>query len=160
MLARGLAPYILPEPGALVLRSDVERKAMFGVAETEKLPAEAYAPDVTLRLYHALADKAGRAVAAGHSAIVDAVFSKPRERDHRRAGGAATAMCAFHGLFLTADLATRMARVGARVHDASDADAKIAQSQESYDLGRIGWHEVDAAGTPEQTLRNARAALR
>ena len=69
-------------------------------------------------------------------------------------------MCRFHGLFLTADLAARVARVGARVHDASDADAAIAQSQESYDLGRIGWHEVDAGGTPEQTLHNARVALR
>jgi aminoglycoside phosphotransferase family enzyme/predicted kinase len=159
VLARGLAPYIMPEPGALVLRSDVERKAMFGVAETEKLPADAYTPEVTERLYHALADKAGRAVAAGHSAIVDAVFSKP----HERAIVEQTARdrhVAFHGMFLTADLATRMARVGARVHDASDADAKIAQSQESYDLGKIGWHEVDASGTPEQTLRNARAALR
>ena len=151
VLARGLAPYIMPEPGALVLRSDVERKAMFGIAETEKLPAEAYAPEVTLRLYHALADKAGRAVAAGHSAIVDAVFSKPRSATIVEQA-ARTAMSPFHGLFLTADLATRMARVGARVHDASDADATIAQSQESYDLGRIGWHEVDAAGTPEQTL--------
>ena len=37
VLARGLAPYIMPEPGALVLRSDVERKAMFGAAEIEKL---------------------------------------------------------------------------------------------------------------------------
>jgi predicted kinase len=149
----------MPEPGALVLRSDVERKAMFSVAETEKLPAEAYAPEVTLRLYHALVDKAGRAVAAGHSAIVDAVFSKPRERAIVEQA-AKDRHVAFHGLFLTADLATRMARVGARVHDASDADAEIAQSQESYDLGRIGWHDVDAAGTPEQTLRNARAALR
>jgi uncharacterized protein len=159
VLARGLAPYLMPEPGALVLRSDVERKAMFGLAEMEKLPAEAYAPDVTERLYHALADKAGRAVGAGHSAIVDAVFSRPHERAIVEKA-AHDCHVAFHGVFLTADVATRMARVGARVHDASDADAKIAQSQESYDLGRIGWHEVDAAGTPEQTLRNARAALR
>ncbi len=159
VLARGLAPYIMPEPGALVLRSDVERKAMFGVAETDKLPAEAYTPDVTQRLYHALADKAGRAVAAGHSAIVDAVFSKPDERATRRTGCARPqrrlSRAVPHGRSGDA-----RARVGARVNDASDADAKIAQSQESYDLGKIGWHEVDASDTPEQTLRNARVTLR
>ena len=159
VLARGLAPYILPEPGALVLRSDVERKAMFGAAETERLPPEAYTPDVTQRLYHALADKAGRAVAAGHSAIVDAVFSNPEERAIVEQT-ARDRQVPFHGLFLTADLATRVARVGARVNDASDADAEVAQSQEKYDLGNIGWHEVNASGTPEQTLHNTRVALR
>ena len=45
----------------------------------------------------------------------------------------------FHGLFLTADLATRVARVGSRRHDASDADAKVAREQEAYDLGTLDW---------------------
>ena len=43
-LARALAPQIAPMPGAVVVRSDVERKALFGADETEKLPAAAYAP--------------------------------------------------------------------------------------------------------------------
>ena len=38
LLARALAAEILPEPGAVVLRSDVERKALFGLAETDRLP--------------------------------------------------------------------------------------------------------------------------
>ena len=66
----------------------------------------------------------------------------------------------FHGLFLTADLATRIARVGSRSHDASDADAAVAHRQESYDLGMIDWARIDASGTPEETLARARAALR
>ena len=40
LLARALAPFVGPAPGALMLRSDVERKKLFGVAETDKLPAD------------------------------------------------------------------------------------------------------------------------
>ena len=43
-LARMLAPHIEPMPGAVIVRSDVERKALFGVGETDKLPGEAYTP--------------------------------------------------------------------------------------------------------------------
>ena len=81
LLARALAPDLLPHPGAVVLRSDVERKALFGVAETDRLPAEAYTPEITAQTYAVLADKARRTIAAGHSAIVDAVFSDTAERD-------------------------------------------------------------------------------
>jgi hypothetical protein len=62
-------------------------------------------------------------------------------------------------LFLTADLATRLARVGQRVLDASDADAAVVRQQESYRLGPVDWIEIDASGTPNQTLQRARAAL-
>jgi aminoglycoside phosphotransferase family enzyme/predicted kinase len=157
-LARALAPFVPPAPGAVVLRSDVERKAMFAVPETERLPPAAYTPEVTQRVYAALADKARRATAAGHSAIVDAVFADERERAEiaaaARAGG-----IAFHGLFLTADTGTRVARVTARPKGASDADAAVARRQESYARGTIDWTEVDASGSFEQTLAAARAAL-
>jgi aminoglycoside phosphotransferase family enzyme/predicted kinase len=155
-LARAMAPGVLPCPGAVVLRSDVERKALFGVAETEALPASAYAADATARVYATIAAKARRIVAAGHSAILDAVYARPQERAlaESAAGGVR-----FQGLFLTADLAVRVARVGARRGDASDADAAVARRQEDYDLGALDWSEVDASGTPEDTLRHARAAL-
>ena len=158
-LARALAPEVLPMPGAVIVRSDVERKALFGVAETEKLPAEAYTDDVTDRVYATLADKARRVLAAGHSVIVDAVFAQPQER----AAIAATAKASntpLRGLFFTADLTTRLGRVGARARDASDADATVAQAQERYQLGRLDWTPIDASGTPEATLVRARAALR
>ena len=158
MLARALAPELKPMPGAVIVRSDVERKALFGVGETEKLPADGYTDQVTVRVYAALADKARRILAAGHSVIVDAVFAQPQERA-ALAESAKSAGFRLYGLFLTADLKTRLARVGARAHDASDADAKIAQAQESYDLGPLGWTAVDASGTPENTLARAKAAL-
>ncbi len=155
LLARDLAPLLLPAPGAVWLRSDVERKQMLGVAETERLPENAYMPETTAKVYAALADKARRVIAAGHSVIVDAVFAQSSERAAiAKAGGGA-----FHGLFLTADLATRLARVGGRKGDASDADAAVARRQQQYDLGAMDWLEFDAAGDPAATLRRARAAL-
>ncbi len=159
LLAAALAPDFAPTPGAVVLRSDVERKNLFGKAETDTLPREAYAAEVTGKIYARLAGKARRIAAAGHSALADAVFSTAAER-------AAIEMIAkeagvrFIGLFLTADLATRVARVGGRTMDASDADVEVAQRQESYDLGAMDWEMVDASGTPGDTLAGARRALR
>src|SRR5262249_54246974 len=149
---------IAPAPGAVVLRSDVERKALFGKLETEPLPPDAYTPMTTHRVYCAIADKARRALAAGHSAIVDAVFATPGEREGLEKSAAALGV-PFHGLFLIADLDTRLARIGGRRGDASDADAAIARAQERYDLGTLGWRRIDASGTPEETLARAQAAL-
>jgi aminoglycoside phosphotransferase family enzyme/predicted kinase len=158
LLARSLAPLVAPIPGAVVLRSDVERKALFGKSETEHLPPEAYRPEVTAKLYAALTDQACRIARAGLSVIVDAVFAKPSERaaievSARHAGAA------FHGLFLTADLATRIQRIGGRGPDASDADAAVARRQEDYAVGTMNWDIVDASDSPAQTLAKARAVL-
>jgi hypothetical protein len=157
LLARTLAADIAPAPGAVVLRSDVERKALFGVGQTERLPQEGYSAEATEKVYASLAHKARRVLAAGHSAVVDAVFARAGERTMiaDAAHGAP-----FRGLFLTTDLAVRVARVGARKGDASDADASVARSQETYDLGTMDWSNVDASGTPEDTLRKAKATLK
>ncbi|MEA2907471.1 MAG: uncharacterized protein QOI12_4858 [Alphaproteobacteria bacterium] len=157
-LARALAPDLAPAPGALWLRSDIERKHIFGMDETAALPAEAYAPAVTARVYATIADKARRAVAAGHSAVVDAVYAKPQERVALERSAAALGV-PFHGLFLDAPLATRVARVGARSRDASDAGEEIVLAQERYDLGDLRWTRIDAGGTPEETLAQAKAAI-
>jgi len=156
-LARALAPSLPPQPGAVVLRSDVARKAMFGVAETDRLPAAAYSDDATRRVYAALADKAHRVIAAGHTAIVDAVFARADERAQIEA--VAQAGVPFRGLFLTADLDTRIARVTARVHDASDATATVARQQESYGLGAMAWTEIDASGDLGRTLKTAQDVI-
>ena len=158
VLARALAPLLPPLPGALVFRSDVERKLLHGVGEHDKLPAEAYRPEVTEKIYHILSDKTARVARAGYSAVADAVFAGPKERAAiemaARAAGAD-----FHGLFLVADLPTRLARVGARGPDASDADAAVAQKQEEYAVGDVTWEIIDASDSPAATLGQARAEI-
>jgi predicted kinase len=158
MLARMLAADIAPMPGAVVLRSDTTRKELFEYGETERLPDHAYTAAVTEKVYATLGGRAARVLRAGHSAIVDAVFARPDEREEAAKVGA-NAGVTFRGLFLTADLETRVARVGARIGDASDADAAVARKQAGYDLGSMDWVEVDASGTPEETLKRAKAAL-
>ena len=88
---------------------------------------------------------------------MDGVFAQPGERAaiEKIAGSAE-----FQGLFLTADLETRLARLGTRTGDASDADARVARMQDQFDLGRIAWSKVDASGTAEDTLIRARAMLK
>jgi aminoglycoside phosphotransferase family enzyme/predicted kinase len=159
VLARALAADIPPMPGAVVIRSDVERKMLFGVAETNRrLPSEAYSIEATAQVYASLCAKAQRIISAGHSAIGDAVFARESERGLIEQVASSHGL-AFRALFLTADLATRITRVGGRTGDASDADASIARQQETYDLGTLTWVQVDASGTPDETLRHARAAL-
>jgi len=158
VLARALARFVAPEPGAAVLRSDVVRKRLFGVAETERLPAAAYGTDTTARVYDGLAARAARVLAQGHSVIVDAVFARSAERSQIVAI-ARDMRVPFTGLFLTADLATRMRRIGGRTGDASDATADLARQQEDYDIGSLDWAMVDASGTPDETLARGRDAL-
>lgn len=159
VLARALAGPIEPLPGALVLRSDIIRKRLFQVAETDRLPPTAYRPEATQEVYRILAERACRALSQGHSVIVDAVYAREAERA-AIADVASDMGLSFTGLVLTADLATRMKRIVGRVNDASDATSEIARLQDNYDLGSIDWVVIDASGTPEQTLMRSKAALR
>ncbi len=158
VLARALGPTVAPQPGAIVLRSDVIRKQMFGVKDTERLPPSAYTPELAERVYQTLAQHARRVLAQGHSAIVDGVFARDFERD-AFAGLARACNVPLTGLFLIADLATRQTRIGNRRADASDATQEVAALQEHYNIGHIGWATIDASGPPEQTLQSCRDAI-
>jgi predicted kinase len=156
--ARMIAPLLAPLPGAVVLRSDVLRKQLFGVDETDRLPAAAYQPEVSGRVYHMLEQRAGQILSQGHSVVVDAVFARADERAATKAA-AQELNVSFKGIFLTTDLATRQRRIGHRTADASDATAKIAEFQENYDIGPLGWATIDASGTPEQTFERCRLRI-
>jgi hypothetical protein len=157
-LGRMLAGSVSPPPGAVMLRSDVMRKNMFHVAETDRLPAAAYQPEATAKVYQRLAEQAVRILGQGYSVIVDAVFAHEAERTEIR-NAARDANSRFTGLFLTADLETRLKRTGQRLNDASDATPEIALRQEAYDLGTVDWAIIDASGAPEQTFRRSKALI-
>jgi uncharacterized protein len=158
VLGRALAPDVMPLPGAIVLRSDVLRKQHFQINETDRLPADAYQPEITEQIFDRLVQRASRILVQGHSVVVDAVFAREVERAAIREA-ALKKNIHFVGFFLTTDLATRRDRVRHREVDASDATPEIAGLQEQYDIGVIDWHIIDASGTPEQTLKQCQTRI-
>ncbi|HJU18736.1 MAG TPA: AAA family ATPase [Stellaceae bacterium] len=157
-LAVRLAPALGLRPGARVLRSDVIRKRLFGVAPEAPLPPAAYTADVTRRVYDSIRAKAAAALAAGYCAVIDAVALLPEERA-AFAAVAAAAQVPFTGLWLEAPAETMRARVGARRHDASDASEAVLTMQLGRDPGAVDWRRIPAGGDPGAVLLAARRAL-
>ena len=158
-LAARLAPCIGPAPGAVHLRSDLIRKQFFDVDEFATLPESAYAPEVSETVYARLRDRANRALRAGHGVVVDAVHLHEHERSGTRALAEA-AGADFAGLWLEAEPGVLIARVEARRGDASDADAAVVRGQLRAAPEVEDWLHVDASGSIDTTLRNAREALK
>ncbi len=153
-LARDLAALVPPVPGAIHLRSDEIRKALFGRDPLEPLPGSAYRPEVGARVYAAMTATARTVLAAGHSVILDATWLDPSERRLAEALASDSGVDA-RTLWLTAPPETLLARVAARHDDASDADEAVVRKQLAQGSGPDDWIEVDASGQPEDTLARA-----
>jgi predicted kinase len=143
-LAALIAPFIGTAPGAVHLRSDIERKVIAGVEETVRLPADTYTRQSTEAVYASIRRKAGLALATGASVIIDAVHAYPPERASTEAV-AADAGVPFFGLWLDAPPDVLMKRVRTRMGDASDAMEHVVEHQLGYELGEIEWRRIDAS---------------
>ncbi len=150
-LARALAA----ETGAVVLRSDAIRKGLHGLAETERLPPEAYTPGASMRVYAAMQARARLALAGGWPAILDAAHLAEGERDAAETLARETGV-PFHGFWLEGGQAALAARITARRGDASDADAGVVAQQFARETGPLRW-AVLPADAPEGVV-GARAA--
>jgi uncharacterized protein len=157
-LASAIAPALGPVPGARWLRSDVIRKLLFGLPPESPLPAEAYTPDITERVYRDLCLGSAAALRAGYAAVIDAVSLREDERRDFAAVAAETG-ARFTGLWLEAPADRLMARVQARSGDASDASPEIVAQQLTHNPGVIDWVRIDASAGPDATLDAARRAL-
>lgn len=157
-MGREVAPFIGAAPGAAVFRTDVLRKQLAAVDPYERLPSDAYTPDMSARTYRALYDHARRALAAGHSVVADAVFARPEERA-AIAQVARDASVPFDGLWLEAPPEVARQRVTERKGNVSDATAAVLEAQLQYDLGEITWTRIDTARPKFKVLANGRAAL-
>lgn len=157
-VAAALAPEIGPAPGARILASDRIRKQLFGVAAETRLPAEAYQPEISDKVYAELASRVARIARLGHAVVADAVFDRPEERE-RIAYAALSAGIPFLGLWLEADPQKLLQRVRARTGDVSDATPDVLAGQLSRSLGAITWSRVQADADAETVSERALDAI-
>ncbi|RUQ72988.1 aminoglycoside phosphotransferase [Azospirillum doebereinerae] len=142
-LSAAVAPAFGLAPGALHLRSDIERKRMFGVAPTDRLPEEAYRPEVTQRVYSTLRRLARIALRAGRGVILDATHHQPTERTQLMEL-AAEADAPFLGVWLDAPSALLRKRVAMRRDDPSDATVAVLDAQAEEGISALTWHRLNA----------------
>jgi hypothetical protein len=150
-VARALAPHIGAFPGAVHVRSDVERKRLFGVAPEQRLARQTYAAEVSDIVYTACRKRALMTLEGGHSVIVDAVHARKDERD-AIAEIAARAGVTFTGIWLDAPAETMRGRIARRTGDVSDATPEVLDEQLSFDLGPQNFTVIDAGRPVEEVV--------
>ncbi|MCA9134116.1 MAG: AAA family ATPase, partial [Planctomycetales bacterium] len=126
---------IVERLGAIRLRSDIERKRLYGATTSEPLSAQAqdelYSPAASEATYAKLRTDAQEILQAGYSVVLDATFLQHSQRQAalelaRRLG------VDFSILDCEADESTLRQRVKERLaqgQDASDADVQVLESQ-------------------------------
>lgn len=143
-LAAALAPALGGAPGALHLRSDIERKNICGVGASVRLGTSAYGAPATAQVYQRLFALADDGLRAGRCVIVDATFQEGQFRREieaiaRRRG------IPFFGLWLDAPLETLRRRVAERKNDASDATPDVVSAQAAHSVPPSSWTIIDAS---------------
>jgi predicted kinase len=133
------------------VRSDVERKRLFGVPQTQKLPERAYAPEVSDQVYAMCRKRALMALQGGQAVIVDAVHARPAEHE-ALAALAAKEGVSFTGLWLEAPPEVMRQRVASRTRDVSDATPPVVDTQLTYDIGKQDFEVIDATLPFEQVV--------
>jgi predicted kinase len=142
-LAHALAPGIGGAPGAVVIRSDVIRKQLFGADLFERLPEGAYTREHSRRVFGRIEALAGDALAAGCSVIADGVYRNEAERAAIRRV-AETAGVPFAGLWLEVAPDVQDERLGARQRDVSDATVEVGRAQRRAAPAAADWPSLDA----------------
>lgn len=145
-VAAALAPLVAPIPGARVLSSDRIRKSLFGVAPTDRLPPEAYAAEVSERVYAQAREAAGACLDAGWPAICDAVFDRAADREALARVSRDRDVPMF-GFWLEAPGDVLATRIAARTGDPSDANVEVLRAQQAKLAASgetLAWTRLDA----------------
>ncbi len=146
---------LLEHVGAIRIRSDVERKRLFGIkADTDGRSAVGegiYTAEATKRTYQKLEELAALLLDAGYTVIVDAVFSDYVDREKFRQL-ALSRKVPFVILQCRADIEILRQRIGQREKEVSDADLQVLEMQYSrwqplHDHERPITVTVDTAAT-------------
>ena len=110
------------------LRSDVERKRLFGLAPLARSDGSIYTPEATAATYGRLRLLAGQALQAGFSVIVDAAFLRRAERaDFRALAALRGVRCVI--LACEAPIDELRRRLRRRQNDVSEATVEVLEQQ-------------------------------
>lgn len=140
---------LVEDLGAIRLRSDVERKRLFGEQQGANTPGTGiYSEDASIKTYQHLHETAGTILRAGFSAVIDATYLKRQQRDAAAQTAEATGVpclivdCTAPDEVIVRWLAERQAQGG----DPSDATLEVIRLQQA---------NREALST-EETLRSKR----
>jgi aminoglycoside phosphotransferase family enzyme/predicted kinase len=120
---------LLERQGAIRLRSDVERKRLFGLGmldDSRQKGLDLYGAEAGARTYQHLLATARKLLLAGYPVILDAAFLRREERG-RALALAQELSVPFSILACEAPLAVLHARLRARRGDASEADSNVLE---------------------------------
>jgi len=130
---------LLEKLGAIRLRSDVERKHLFGLKADGRAQAKPgkgiYTTDSTEKTYQKLAELASTILDAGYSVIIDATCQKPAQRALFQQL-ASQKQLPYVILEFTASADALRSRITKRMGGASDADLRVLDYQLSH------WHPL------------------
>lgn len=133
--------------GGVRIRSDVERKRLYGFAPQDRTGGGVYTPEATARTYDRMAQVARATLEAGVPAVVDAAFLKRMERDRFRALARELGV-RFTIVACEAPADILRARVVARHRaggDASEADVDVLERQFEWQERPADDEEADLA---------------
>lgn len=127
-----LTQALLEKVPAFRVRSDVERKRLFGLAAEERANAKTgkgiYTAEATQRTYSKLLELVGYVIDAGYPVIIDATFQKHEHRElFQRL--AMEKDVPYVILDILASVETLKTRIVNRVQGASDADVAVLEHQ-------------------------------
>jgi predicted kinase len=121
---------VLEKYQAIRLRSDVERKRLFGLSAEQNsdsaITGGIYTPEATQRTYQHLLDVSRQILQSGFSVIVDAAFLKLSERESFRQL-ADQLHVPFAIVAISVDESLQRQRLVERQHDASEADLIVLE---------------------------------
>lgn len=159
-IARELGVFFDPSPGAVILRDDIIKKQMMGLAPTQTLDKQYDTPAFEEVVYDVLRQQARTALSVGSCVILDALFYNPAERQAAE-NLAQSEHVPFIGLWMDAPVTTREERIKTRLRNPSDVkEREELDRQLNLDTGIITWAKIMTDGPRDKTLQKALTVLK
>ena len=159
-VAREIAGFLDPAPGAVVLRDDIVKKQIMGLSPAQTLDKKYETPAFEEVVYDVLRQQAKMALTEGACVIADALFYNPAERlaVEKLADDMAVP---FVGLWMDAPLAVRAERVQTRLRNPSDVREEAdLKAQLMLDTGIVTWHPIMTDESRHKTIQKALHIIR